>query len=312
LINSLYLQEYLRANPQLFGTLHSTMAETCLSYLNSHQVKALAATPSPNLQSTPFVEYSSLYWGTHAKRDLSDCAELLALNLLGDYNNHISAKTLLKARARYVCPNVLDRPYVSSGLHCASMFGVDKIVAGFVEAEGCDINQRDCLGNTPLLWAANSGHEGVVKILLGRDDVNPDKPATWGLTPLSFAVRNGHGGVVQILLGRDDVNPSIPGRLELTPLFCALGSGHEGVAKILLGRKDVDPEKPCGFGLTPVYWAAQSGQEGVVKILLGRDDVNPNKPDNQGRTPLSRAIHRGHEGVIALLQPLAATTPGTI
>ena len=35
------LQEYLGAHPQLFGTAHSTIAETCLSYLNSQQVRAL-------------------------------------------------------------------------------------------------------------------------------------------------------------------------------------------------------------------------------------------------------------------------------
>ena len=75
----LTLQEYIQAHPELFDRAHSTMAETCLSYLNSHQVKALSTSPSPDLQSIPFLEYSSLYWGTHAKRELSDCAKQLAL-----------------------------------------------------------------------------------------------------------------------------------------------------------------------------------------------------------------------------------------
>ena len=55
------LQEYLRAHPELFGVAHSTMAETCLSYLNSHKVKALSTSPSRDLRDTPFLEYSSLY-----------------------------------------------------------------------------------------------------------------------------------------------------------------------------------------------------------------------------------------------------------
>jgi len=55
------LQEYLRAHPELLGTAHSTMAETCLSYLNSQQAKALPAVSRPDLQGTPFLEYSSLY-----------------------------------------------------------------------------------------------------------------------------------------------------------------------------------------------------------------------------------------------------------
>src|SRR5205807_5780046 len=80
------LQEYLRAHPDLFITALSTIAETCLSYLNSQQVKALSTSPSPDPQGTPFLEYSSLYWGVHARRNLSDCAKSLALKLFGDYS----------------------------------------------------------------------------------------------------------------------------------------------------------------------------------------------------------------------------------
>ena len=50
------LQEYLRAHPEIFGTAHSTMAETCLAYLNSQQVKAFSTNPSLDLPDTPFLE----------------------------------------------------------------------------------------------------------------------------------------------------------------------------------------------------------------------------------------------------------------
>jgi len=40
------LQEYLRAHPELFGTVDTTMAETCLQYLNSQQVKAHSTSPA--------------------------------------------------------------------------------------------------------------------------------------------------------------------------------------------------------------------------------------------------------------------------
>jgi len=29
---------------------------------------------------------------------------------------------------------------------------------------------------TPLAWAVGNGHEAVVELLLGRADINPDKP----------------------------------------------------------------------------------------------------------------------------------------
>ena len=45
----------------------------------------------------------------------------------------------------------------------------------------------------------------MVKILLGWDDVDPDKPGEDSQTPLLLAAYYGHEGV-KILLGRDDVN----------------------------------------------------------------------------------------------------------
>ena len=162
------LQEYLRAHPEPFGAAHSIMAETCLTYLNSQEVKAFSASPSPDTQHTPFLEYSSLYWGVHAKRDLSDRTKQLALKLFDDYNNHVSAKILYRTQKPYLSRD----PSLFCGLHSASFFGIAQIVASLVELEGCDINQTDCEGSTPLVWAAKSGSEEVVKILLGRDGVN--------------------------------------------------------------------------------------------------------------------------------------------
>jgi len=143
------LQEHLRAHPELLGAVHSVMAETCLSYLNSRQVMALSTSPSPDLQDTPFLEYSSLYWGVHAKRDLSDRSKLLALKLFDDYNNHVSTKILLKAQDLWWAD--VDKISGFNGLHCASFFGIVEIVAGLVEIQGCDINKIDSGGNTPLL-----------------------------------------------------------------------------------------------------------------------------------------------------------------
>ena len=178
------LQEYLRAHLDLFGAAHSTIAEICLTYLNSQQVKAFSTSPSPDPQHAPFLEYSSLYWGVHAKRDLSDQAKLLALKLFDDSNNHMPTKILLRVQKRYWHPSDFDKISLFSGLHYASFFGIVEVVAGLVEMEGCDINQVDRGGSTPLVWAARNGHEGVVKILLSRDDVNPDKPDNSSETPL--------------------------------------------------------------------------------------------------------------------------------
>jgi len=327
------LQEYLRAHPELFGSAHSAMAETCLSYLNSHQVKALSGDPY-SFRLPPFLKYCSLYWGVHANRDLSDCAKLLALKLFDDYSNHISSKILVEIEKP---PNMawgLEGPSRFSGLHCASFFGIVDIVAGLVEMEGCDINQTDLTGRAPIAWAALSGHEGVVKMLLERDDVipstaengqtplwyaactgqedmmkmllerddvNPDQLGDYWQTPLSGAAGRGHEGVVKLLLERDDVNPDKRDDYGRTPLWRAAWNGHEGVVKLLLERGGVKPGRVDGYGRTLLHDVAERGHEGVVKILLGRDDVNPDEPDRRGRTPLWYAACTGREGVVKML-----------
>jgi len=294
------LQEYLSAHPDLFTKPQSAMADICLTYLNSQQVKALSTDPSSDTQNAPFLEYCSVFWGVHAKRELSDHGGSLVLELLKENYGPISTRLLLaQAKNFYVWRFSTLSPF--SGLHCASFFGIVEVVAGLIEMGCCDINEADFSGCGPLTWAAGNGHEGVVEILLGREDVAPDKPDDDGQTPLSHAAWNGHSGVVKILLGREDVDPDKPDNNGQTPLSFAAGSGHEGVAKILLGREEVNPDKPDDNGQTPLSDAARNGYEGVVQLLLGREEVNPDKPDIWGQTPLSFAARNGHEGVVEIL-----------
>jgi len=326
------LKEYLSAHPNLFSRPHSAMAEVCLTYLNSEQVKAISPDLPPDMFDTPFLEYCSVYWGVHAKKELSDYGKSLALQLLQEYDSHISAKSLLE---QAVCFTDISFRSFFSGLHCASFFGIVEVVAAIIEMGCHDINGEDLGGSTPLARAAQNGqeevvkllleqeeinpdkpdiedktplligamygHEEVVKILLGQDGVNPDQPEIDGGTPLSFSAWSGHEGVVKILLGRDEVDPDKPDHFGRTPLWHAAWDGHEKVVEILLGRKEVNPDKPDGGGQTPLSIAARWGREGVVKRLLGLEKVNPDKPDNSGRTPLSHAAERGREGVIKIL-----------
>jgi len=42
---------------------------------------------------------------------------------------------------------------------------------------------------------AKNGHDGVVKLLLEREDVDPDRPDKQASTPLSWAAGNGYEGL---------------------------------------------------------------------------------------------------------------------
>ena len=301
------LKEYLSAHPDIFSRPHSTIAEICLTYLNSKEVKAILFDSYILTWNIPFLEYCSLNWGVHAKKELSDCAKSLSLELLKEYNGHVSGGILLLKEHEYLENIYTNSPL--SGLHCASLFGIVEVVAALIELECCGINEGDYMGYTPFAWAARNGHEEVVKILLEREEVNPDQPDEIGRTPLSHAAMYGHDGVVKILLEREEANPDQPDEGGGTPLSYAAWHGHEGVLQILLGCEEVNPDKPDRAGITPLSYAAWHGHEGVVKVLLEREEVNPCKPDNHGRTPLSYAAQSRSEGVVNILLRLEGVNP---
>ena len=298
------LQEHLSNNTNLFSNPHSIIAEVCLTYLNFPHVRGLSPTLRSVPPAVPFVEYASCYWGTHARSETTESVKTLALRLLDGYDQHISSKLLL-LQSVGAGEQPLDRddtPRGFTGLHGAAYFGCGEIIVALLENNKGDVWATDFCGNVAIAWASRRGHEGVVRVLLERSNINPDTPdSDYGSAPLLWAAENGHAGVVRILLERSDVNPERVDRRGRTPLLLAAENGHDGIVRILLERNDVSPNKSDVFRRTPLSWASRSGHEGAVRVLLERNDVNPNKPDRRGRTPLQFASLKGHEGVVRML-----------
>jgi len=243
------LQEYLHTCPDLFGATHSVMAETCLTYLNFQTIKEISSLQLTPLESTPFLKYSSLYWGAHAKREASSDVLSLALELCIQIESHISTKLLLvdliPRTGRYIRDIPVKGPLIGfTGLHCASVFGIVKITTALLDQPNPDLNKRDFLGITPLIWTAICGQEQIAKLLLEQQSISPDKPdGYFRRTALSWAARRGNEGIVGLLLDRASTNPD----------------GSDG-----------------WWGKTPR----------VVNMMRGRRYVNPNRPDKYGQTPL--------------------------
>ena len=295
------LREHLCTHRNLFPRAHMDMAETCLTYLNSVQAKALPAKPQPDISSMPFLKYCSRYWGIHANRELSDRVILLAMELLDQHENHVAANSLFEQILDGDDSREANTPSLFGGLHCASFFGIVEVMTSLLEMRGCDANQGDSAGVTPLTWAVRSGQGEAVELLLRQEAINPDRPDNRDKTPLSWAAIKGYESVVKQLLDREDVNPDKPDNEGNTPLSWAAIKGHESVVKQLLDRQDVNPDKPDNEGNTPLSYAAINGREPVVKQFLDRKDVNPDKPDNEGMTPLSWAATNGYESVVKQL-----------
>jgi len=214
------LQEYL-SRPGILPGAHKILGETCLAYLNYDQVKRLSANKVGDLVPMPFLEYSSLHWAAHAKIELSDRAKVLALELLNQYENHISFTLFFKK----IWPGYYTTPCCRfTGLHCASYFGIDAVVSALIETKSYDINQEDWISYTPLFWAVHRGNHRVVRLLLACDGIDPDKPEISGITPLLRACIYWDEEMVRLLtLG--GANPYKADNYGRTPLTMASLSG---------------------------------------------------------------------------------------
>jgi len=303
------LQEHLSRDPTLFHSPHSTIAEVCLTYLNFECVRDLSPTLSSAPATTPLLEYASVYWARHTRRGLTQNIQILALRLLDRFDQHISAQLLLLHHnnddGRVGLYYGRERgPIGFTGLHGAAFLGIAAIISTVLEMKEWDVNAFDCNGMTALIWASCRGHRETVRMLLQREDVDPDRADTlWHAAPLSWAAENGHEGVVEVLLAREDVNPNQADTgFGRTPLSCAAKNGHEGVVKMFLAREEVNPDQvDTRYGRAPLSWAAENGHEGVVRLFLAQEDVNPNQVDTvYGRSPPLWAAKNGHEGVVKM------------
>ncbi|OCT48904.1 Ankyrin repeat protein [Cladophialophora carrionii] len=114
----------------------------------------------------------------------------------------------------------------------------------------------------PLLWAAETGHKEVVRLLL-EAGVDPSAKDSFGDDAISLAAKWGFSGT--------------------------LGTGQAAVVSLLLSFDQVDADRKDGVGRTPLSYAAQEGNQNVMEVLLASGKVDADSRDINGRTPLSHA-----------------------
>jgi len=293
------LQEYFNSHSEHFENAESTMAEICLTYLNFDFINRLSHSLDRAPIETRLLQYASSYWGLYARTGLTEGVKSLALQLLSKFGGHISAKLVLRQESNGWWWRHSEG---FTGLHRAAYLGLDEIAIALLdEGGGCGPDLADGMRHTALAWAAKSGHEGMVRLLLDRKEVNPDSRDNYGQAPLHWAASCGHEEIVQLLLDRKEVNPDSRDNYGQTPLHWAANSGHEGIVKLLLDQKEVNPGSGDNYSRTPLLSAAQGGHEGIVKLLLDLKEVNPDWRDSYGQTPLLCAAQGGHEGIVKLL-----------
>ena len=210
---------------------HFQLSETCIRYLAMDEIQQRVSQSSEedfirNLYQFefPFLAYSTAFWIEHAAK----CEEnnLSASQLLSYYDS----LDLLHLRRHKGWPWGLwefrSNQWPITTIHIASAYNLSRALYDILK-QGVKANPRDGDGRTPLLVAVEKGHETVIRMLLERDDVDPDIVDKDGRTPLSWAAEKGREAVVRLLLERGDVDPNSVDKDGQMPLVNAFSGGHE-------------------------------------------------------------------------------------
>ena len=301
------LQEYFdRYSKEEFPNGCSSIAETCLTYLNFRELRQHymnLENLQGNMKKYALLNYATLYWGAYAKEYYDDGLTDLA-NILLDHESKHPPCDIQALYLELVDNNDLssEQPIQKfSGVHVVAYFGLSRNMVHLCKTKR-HIELKDESGRTPLSWAAEYGHRSIVDILIKRAEVDfNSQDDKYKKTPLCWAVEAGHEDVVQLLINIDDVDINSKDDRGQTPLILAAQKENEAVVQLLIKRDDVDINSKDDHGQTPLMFAAANGCEAIVKLLIERDSIEINAMDKNRWTPLIWAVREGHEAVVRLL-----------
>ena len=155
----------------------------------------------------PFLNYAALYWGTYAKQQQQHSDSLT--ELIRTLVEHESERPPCAIQVLYLeIDQSWDRKFYGrktiaqkfSGIHAIAYFGLGRNVVNY-EVELNDVELNDDSSRTPLSWAAGTGYEAVVRLLVERDGVDINsRDSGNGKTPFIWAAENGCEAVVRLLV----------------------------------------------------------------------------------------------------------------
>lgn len=223
-----------------------------------------------------------------------------ALMLASYYGHLMVCCILLQHKSDIYAQNELGH----TALDCAARSGHSQIINWLIEAD----TQQQVLGetvklclNSPLMNAAQHGHELALKLLLEKGaDVNYRDGLT-GWTPLMLAALNGHVTAAQILVA-SGADTNVLNVIDHTALNIAAVRQKTEVQDFLDERTATRPQIKGQKCIRPsIIEAARNGDVILARELLDLGEGDKNATDEDGATPLMYAAMGGHLSVVQLL-----------
>ena len=270
------------------GGAQQKLAEKCITYLSFDEFSSGICEDLGDWNGRnyhyPFYEYSSQFWGDHArlcgdsavvrpflskKKQLQASSQILLIQDTG--YDHDVIQYFHSQGVSYMSP-----------LSIVAHFGLQDILYEFLDKQS--INATDVNLRTPLSYAAAHGQIGLVQLLLekGAEIEFPDKD---GRAPLQWAALNGHADVLLLLLTK--VGSLDSDHVTIT-LLEAADRGQNNAVNVLLD-KGANIQGSDQKGLTVLHMAASMEHESTIALLFNRG-AQIDVQDDHGWTPLMWAV----------------------
>ncbi|MDD3050639.1 MAG: S1 RNA-binding domain-containing protein [Candidatus Cloacimonetes bacterium] len=219
----------------------------------------------------------------------------------------------------------VEQRKLNESLMDAALYGLTDEVRKSID-NGADVDARDEIDNTALVWAASNNNLEIVDLLL-QNGANVNSRNSIGWTPLISAANNGNVETVKLLVKYNvDANARDGG--GLTALMFACLKDHEEIVKLLL-EAGADTNAEDSEGKTAIYYAIESDPTEIVKNQLERGGESAdadtsqivdsksvrivvmealidkgakvNIKDKEKTTPLMLAVKKGNSAAVRLL-----------
>jgi ankyrin repeat protein len=190
----------------------------------------------------------------------------------------------------------------------AAAYGSAPMVDALIEA-GSDANAADknCGGQTILMWAARSGREAKKKIVsLLKAGANANGTSDNGWNALMSAAYSGDIEAVEALLQAGCV-ARYKTKDGTTVLMAGARSGKANVVRLLI-KAGAEVNSADGQGMTALMKAVEGYDTvGAVEALL-KAGADPNQKNQQGKTALEMAQGSDHSGASQVVDALKPVT----
>ena len=181
----------------------------------------------------------------------------------------------------------------NEALGFAALLNKPEYIRKLIE-QGADVNARNSQNKTPLLIAAEKGHEKCVQLLLeAKADVTLQDDAK--LDALAYAKNNGHETIVRMF------EQALSDKLYKQRAFLeAAKHGEKAVIEELL-KQGIDKNNvQDAQGNTALICAVANGHTQIVDLLL-KENVEINSANKKNETALTLAVRKADRALVQAL-----------